>query len=181
MQWRDGALAMVSIDGRSNWLKRRLTSFSFPLMFSAVLLDSSILCVHAFGQPSITSCQRSTKRLQPQRQLACSNLFEANGNNNDPSGDDQLHQQGLGALPGPEDTNEENIRSLFALFNNALATYVVHCYMTKHFLACMHLLLTNCFVVHLFFLFVEVEYPKLSPNGMPKTPSCCQVPMAIPS
>jgi hypothetical protein len=141
MQWRDGALAMVSINGRSNWFKRHLTSFS--LFFSVVLLDSSILCVHPFGQPSITSCQRSTTILQPQRRLACSKLFETNGSNNNPSGDDQFQQQGLGALPGPEDTDEENIRSLFALFNNALATYVVHCYMTKHFLARLHLLLTN--------------------------------------
>lgn len=42
--------------------------------------------------------------------------------NNGGSDEKDERRQQLQDLPGPEDTSEENIRSLFALFNNALAT-----------------------------------------------------------
>jgi hypothetical protein len=107
-------------------LNRSQRSFSFfSVLFSIVLLYSSILCVHAFVQTSIVPCQRAARLWPQRRQITSTKLFEANDCS---KGDEHSQQQGLGALPGPEDTNEENIRSLFALFNNALATYVGNSY-----------------------------------------------------
>ena len=76
------------------------------------MLDARTGYVRSFVQP--ISCH--------QRPPPSTRLLEANDDN---SGDDpQMHQRNssIEDLPGPEDTSEENIRSLFALFNNALAT-----------------------------------------------------------
>ncbi|KAG7344368.1 calcium/calmodulin dependent protein kinase II association-domain containing protein [Nitzschia inconspicua] len=81
---------------------------------SATSSQGIIPCVGAFVQFS-----RSHHRTL-HRSPSDSTLYESSNNNK--NGGDEVKNSRLDVVPGPEDTTEQNIRSLFVLFNNALAT-----------------------------------------------------------
>jgi hypothetical protein len=90
-------------------------SVGLLICFCGLLLTTQrIPCARPFvQQPSLGRPRPLSSPITP--------LFVASSGSN---GEEK--RQGIEDLPGPEDTTEENIRSLFALFNNALATYVRH-------------------------------------------------------